>query len=349
MDDIGSSLREHILEENVELLRMNGIVPSKLPNGFVPVDIDVTPFDNSKTRKEGVSRTYKGYDGYAPIMAYIGTEGYLINAQLREGKQHCQCDTPDFLRETIRLCRQVTNEPLPIRLDSGNDAAENIGILLESGCYFIIKRNLRRESREAWYEMAKNNSQNITAPRDGKTVYVGSDWKDVTYRTAEGNDKTVAIRTGHESIERTIDKYGQFLLPSDLEVNTWWTNTGMADSEVIQNYHAHGECEQFHSEIKTDMDVERLPSGKFDTNELVLELTILAYNILRMIGQETIGRRKTRHKVHRRRLRTVISNMILMASHVTEHARQLIMGLGQSNVWRHAFAEIYTAFAQFSL
>ena len=197
--------------------------------------------------------------------------------------------------------------------------------------------------------LAKANSQNITAPRDGKTVYVGSDWKEVTYRTTEGNDKTVTIRTGYEIIERTIDKYGQFLLPTDLEVNTWWTNTGMEDSEVIQNYHAHGECEQFHSEIKTDMDVERLPSGKFDTNELVLELTILAYNILRMIGQETIGRRKTRHKVHRRRLRTVISNMILMASHVTEHARQLIMGLGQSNVWRHTFAEIYTAFAQFSL
>ena len=96
------------------------------------------------------------------------------------------------------------------------------------------------------------------------------------------------------------------------------------------------------------MDVGRLPSGKFDTNELVLELTIL-YNILRMIGQESIGRRKTRHKVHRRRLRTVISNMIMMASHVTEHARQLIMGLGKSNVWRHTFAEIYTAFAQFSM
>ena len=37
------------------------------------------------------------------------------------------------------------------------------------------------------------------------------------------------------------------------------------------------------------MDVERLPSGKFETNELVLELTILAYNILRMIGQESLG------------------------------------------------------------
>lgn len=351
MDDIGSSLREHILAENVEMLRMNGIVASKLPNGFVPVDIDVTPFDNSKTKKEGISRTYKGYDGYAPIMAYIGTEGYLINAQLREGKQHCQCDAPAFLRETIELCRQITNEPLLIRLDSGNDSSENIGILLESGCHFIIKRNLRRESKETWFEMAKANSQNVTSPRDGKTVYVGSDWKQVTYTPLSGEAKTVTIRTGYEITERTIDKHGQFMLPADLEVNTWWTNTGMTDAEVIQNYHAHGECEQFHSEIKTDMDVERLPSGKFATNELVLELTIVAYNILRMIGQESIGRRgtKTKHKVHRRRLRTVIGNMIMMASHVTKHARQLIIGLGKSNVWRHAFSEVYVAFADFSL
>ena len=349
MDDIGSTLRKRILAENVELLRANGIVPSKMPNGFVPVDIDVTPMDNSKTKKAVVSRTYKGYDGYAPIMAYIGTEGYLVNAQLREGKQHSQCGTPEFLRETIKLCRQITKEPLLFRLDSGNDAAENIGILLESGCYFIIKRNLRRESREDWLEMAKANSKNITTPREGKMVYVGSDWKDVTYQTENGESKTVTIRTGYEITERTIDKYGQFLLPSDLEVNTWWMNIGMTDAEVIQNYHAHGECEQFHSEIKTDMDVERLPSGKFDINELVIELTILAYNILRMIGQESIGRRKTRHKVRRRRLRTVIGSMIMMASHVTEHARQLVMGLGRSNVWRHTFAEIYTAFAQFSL
>lgn len=60
----------------------------------------VTPFDNSKTRKQGVSRTYKGCDGYAPIMAYMGTEGYLINCELCEGKQHYQKHTPEFLRET---------------------------------------------------------------------------------------------------------------------------------------------------------------------------------------------------------------------------------------------------------
>lgn len=351
MDDIGDSMRQPILQENVEMLRSNGIVPSKLPNGFVPVDIDVTPFDNSKSHKQGVSRTYKGYDGYAPIMAYIGTEGFLINAELREGKQHCQRNTPEFLRETIQLCRQVTSEPLLIRLDSGNDAAENIGILLESGCYFIIKRNLRRESPEAWLEMAQKHSQNVTVPREGKRVYIGSDWKPVNYQTEDGLNKTVTVRAGYEIIERNIDKHGQFLMPPDIEANTWWTNTDLTDKEVIGLYHAHGECEQYHSEIKTDMDVERLPSGKFATNALVMELTILAYNILRMIGQESLARRGTqsRHKVRRRRLRTVISNLVMMAGHVTTHARQLIIGIGQSNIWRHAFAEVYAAFADFSL
>ena len=124
-----STLRKDIQQANVDMLREMHIEPTALDNGFVPVDIDVTPFDNSKSNKEGVSRTYKGFDGYAPIMAYIGTEGYLVNLELRIGKQHCQKETPDFLRETIELCRQLTEKPLLIRLDSGNDASENIGIL----------------------------------------------------------------------------------------------------------------------------------------------------------------------------------------------------------------------------
>ena len=89
--------------------------------------------------------------------------------------------------------------------------------------------------------------------------------------------------------------------------------------------------------------MERLPSGKFEINALVLELTVIAYNILRMIGQGTIGKRAPRQKraVKRRRLRTVISDLIMMASHITNHARQLIMGIGKSNVWRHIFADFF--------
>ena len=315
-----------------------------LANGLVPVDIDVTPMDNSKSKKEGVSRTYKGFDVYAPMMAYIGTEGYAINFELREGKQHCQKGTVEFLQETIKLCHKLTDKPLLIRLDSGNDSIDNVAVLMDTGCFFIIKRNLRRESTDDWFEMAKQYFQNVNSPRDGKTVYIGSDWKTVTSKQF---NKEFTLRTGYEITERTIDKYGQFNLVPDVEVETWWTNLGDPDEEIIRLYHAHGECEQFHSEVKTDMDLERLPSGKFATNALILELGMIAYNILRMIGQGTIGGRAPRQKraVKRRRLRTVISNLIMLAGHVTMHARQLIIGLGKSNVWRHIFSDICQKYA----
>lgn len=350
-DLIGSSIRRQILDENIKMLKSNGVVPSKLPCGYVPVDMDVSPFDNSKTCKEGVSRTCKGCDGYAPMFACIGSEGYLADLELREGKQHCQKGTPQFLEETIGLCRQLTDEPLLFRLDSGNDSTENIGILLERGCHFIIKRNLRKESKEDWLRMAKDNSPDITHPRDGKDVYIGSDWKEITYQAQDDTTKHATIRMGYEIIERTIDKKGQFLLIPDIEANVWWTNTGFTDREVIEHYHAHGESEQFHSELKTDMDPERLPSGKFETNELVLELAILSYNILRMTGQESLGKRNPhlKHAVKRRRHRTVINNLINMACHVTEHARKLIIGLGKSNVWRDVFRHVYYAFEYFAL
>ena len=346
MDGIGRSMRSTLLWENTHLLVKNHSTPSKLPCGFVPVDIDVTPCDNSKTRKEGVSRTYKGCDGYAPIMAYIGREGYLINCELRRGSQHCQKHTPEFLQETIAACRRVTQEPLLFRLDSGNDSADNIGIFLEGGCSFIIKRNLRRESKEEWLEEVKDKCLDITSPREGKNVYVGSTWRDISYTGSDGEKHPFTVRSVYEITERSIDKHGQHLFPADIEVNMWDVNVEFSDHDIITLYHAHGESEQFHSEVKTDMDLERFPSGKFDTNELVLELAMYAYNILRMIGDESIGPgHPMRHPVKRRRIGTVIKNLVMMACHVTKHARKSKIGLGGSNVWRESFLKVYLSFS----
>ena len=97
---------------------------------------------------------------------------------------------------------------------------------------------------------------------------------------------------------------------------------------------------------ETGMDVERLPSGKFETNELVLELTIIAYNLLRMIDQESLKHKPDQKKrVKRRRIRTVIGNMILLASHVKTNARETLMEQSQSNTWRFAFMQTWLRFA----
>ena len=77
-----------------------------LYTGHIPLDADVTPMDNSGSKKEGVSRTYKGHDGYAPMPAYLGQEGYCLEFELREGKQHCQKDTPALLRVSLEMLKK---------------------------------------------------------------------------------------------------------------------------------------------------------------------------------------------------------------------------------------------------
>ena len=328
---------------NLAILIGNNVIPAPLSNGLVPLDIDVTPLNESKSHKEGVSRTYKGFDGYAPIMAYIGKQGFLINNEFRPGKQHSQNGTPEFLVDTIDLANHLMNKKLLIRLDSGNDAVENIGIIIERGHYLIIKRNLRSEKREDWLKLAKEYAPIQHKPRDGKIVYIGSTWRPITYIGMDGTDKTQVMRIVYEVTERTIDKHGQHLIDPDIDVNTWWDNTGFSDEDVIELYHQHGTMEQYHSEFKSDMGVERLPSGKYATNRLVHDLSMIAYNILRIIGSllSNISSAPIRGKTDRRRLRTVIMNIICTPAHIISHARESIMDLGRSNAWAEAFIEIY--------
>ncbi len=56
---IGDSLRKDIQQANVDMLREMHIEPTALDNGFVPVDIDVPPFDNSKSNKEAYGDPYQ--------------------------------------------------------------------------------------------------------------------------------------------------------------------------------------------------------------------------------------------------------------------------------------------------
>jgi len=79
----------------------------------------------------------------------------------------------------------------------------------------------------------------------------------------------------------------------------------------------------------------------------VLELTMIAYNILRIIGQESLkkGDSPSRKKVRRRRIRTVISNLMQFAGHLKEHAGRVVLALGRSSMWRYTFMRIYNSFA----
>jgi len=307
---------------------------------YVPLDIDVFPMNNSGSKKEGVSYTYKGHDGYAPLAAYLGQEGWCLACELREGSQHGQKEFGHFLERVIPRSRRLTPHRLLVRLDSAHDAAENRAWFTSQRVEFIIKWNPRRQDLGTWLARAEQAAE-WSFPRDGKRVGIFTETVEETFK-GETRDFRRVIRV----TVRTIDKTGQRLLVPEITLEGWWVSLGevaCSNQKVIELYNDHATSEQFHSEFKTDLDIERLPSGKFATNDLVMTHAVLAYNILRWIGLVGLMGEDSpvRHPAKRRRLRTVMQELIYVAARVFESGRRLVLKFSQACPAFPSFEAVY--------
>lgn len=338
LDATGAELRAHTDEASLRLLERTE-APITAHKGYVCLDFDTFTMDNSGTRKEEVSRTYQGFDGYTPIAAYLGNEGWNIGLELRPGKQHSALETEYFLERVFpRVARLVPNDAkVLVRDDSGFDSAcllfahaeERDRMASLGRCFeYIVQWNPRGQAsvkhKLEWVARAENaNAFRETRPGKREALLsldVERAWK------KEHRSFRLIVRV----VERTIDKRGQHLLEPTVEIAGWWTSLAEAPEMVIERYQDHGTHEQFHSEIKTDLDLERLPSGKFDTNDAVLHIGVFVYNCLRLIGQLGLTGEMSpvRHPAKRRRLKTVLQEVMYRAAQFIAKARRLFLDFG---------------------
>jgi hypothetical protein len=330
-----------------------------LPCGWLPVDIDTFAMDNGGTVKEGVGRTYAGVDGYCPLASYIGAHGFCLELSLRPGTQHSAKDTQDNLQRVIPLAQRLSaagpKAPLLARLDSGFDSAAlmaSIEALNTPGLPqvdWLIKWNPRSTERAelaAQIDAAAQDGQRDAVrwehPRHGKRVAL---WEQPV--RIEGVHRPV--RRVLRLVERTISAAGQHLIVPEYELQGWTTTPPqrLVPQQIIDLYADHGTHEQFHAEFKTDLDLTRLPSGKFATNALVCELAALAMNILRLMGQQGLlgPDAPVRHSAKRRRIKTVMQELIYRAGRLIEHGRRLILGLGASDRAAAVFRQMHVQLA----
>ena len=302
----------------------------------VCLDIDTFVMDNSNSHKEGVSRTYQKVDGYTPIAAYLGNEGWCLGLELRPGKQHTMKESNAFLERVLPRAQGLTEQPILVREDSGFDSQAHLALLERQRQAFadegrrldyLVKWNPRDSAKAdlaTWCAVAEDCWQEELRPGKRQALWTQ------TVSIRDGQTE-VEVRRVMRLVERTADRDGQLLLEPDYELEGWWTSLDEAPEAVIQRYQAHATHEQFHSEIKTDLDLERLPSGKFATNDLILHLAQLAYNILRLMGQlgMTGELSPVRHPAKRRRIRTVLQELVHRAAVVVHKARQIILDVGQ--------------------
>lgn len=339
LDEAGTELIPVINRSSRTMLKRLKAPITGYRNGLIPLDVDVFPQDNSNTKKEGVSRTYKNYDGYAPMAAYLGMEGWCLEVELRPGSQHSQKGFIDFIKRVVVSARDLTNQPLLVRADSGNDAFETLVALEDAeNTHYIVKWNPRKSDTVAWRDKVFAEGP-VKTPREGKRVGTI-----VVEERKKVEEITYIFKRIVRVTERTIDKHGQFLLAPDITLEGWWTDLAMEPEDVIELYRQHATSEQFHSEFKTDLDLERLPSGKFATNALVMALGAFAYNILRFIGQTGLVApfAPVRHSAKRRRLRTVIQELMYLAGRLITTGHRLKLRFSRHCPAFTAFSMVYS-------
>ena len=155
----------------------------------------------------------------------------------------------------VRLrVRKLTNARLLWVDDAAFDDGALMAARLKAGDSFITRHNLRREKPEILINLAMQKGQ-AHSPRPGKTVYTGCTLRD--------REEIGAVRLVYEVTERTSKK-GQALLLPEYKVFSVWTDLEkVSDTDVLRLYRDRGTCEQYFAELKSELDLERLPSGKF--------------------------------------------------------------------------------------
>ena len=235
-----------IIPCNLNFLRNISAPISGIYTGHVVMDFDTSPFNNSKTKKEHVSWTYKGFDGYNPMFGYIGEEGWCITAELHPGSWNGQNEFCYTIERAHNAARSLTALPLLWRLDSQHDALENRVQLFNQEDDFIIKWNKRKESSHKWLKYAEDIGHWCAweEVRPGKRVGLFT-----VYLEQSHNGKLYTFRRVMRVTEETISSDGQVLLVPEVEVEGWWTTLELPDSEVIALYCEHATSEQYHSEF----------------------------------------------------------------------------------------------------
>ena len=324
---------------------------------YICLDIDVTPFANPGVKKEGISCTYKMVDGYAPIMAYLGR--YALCFDLRKGSQHSENGAVEFMDRCFKMIKRIgiPMERILVRVDSGHDASDFLDICMKNKVRFIVKRNHRR----AKYAHIVQNIRETETPIEDEERKIFRTYYQLNHEMKPVNTKYRALNCVFQLVEQHLAAENtKWLIPPEeypYELHSYWTNlevtgeNGEIDESITAQtcvflYRKHATSEQYHSELKTDMDMELLPSKYFATNKLFLQLSAFSFNMLRRIGDEAVRiDDRLQHHKHRRteriRLRTVIDKICTMACRITRHARRLVVKFGRKALFYDTFARIY--------
>jgi Transposase DDE domain group 1 len=301
------------------------------------IDVDSTICETYGLQKQGGSRfTYNYVRGYHPLIAIVAGTGDVCHTRLRGGPSHAGRGAASFVTETVASVRAAgaTGE-ITIRADSGFYNHKVVAACRKADVRFSITVKF----------MGKALHQAVSAiPED--------DWAPIDYfmegaAVAEISYTPFATKKGSGPCRLIVRRApptpgSQLALFTDFSYHAFITDRDGDMLALEADHRAHAEVENAIRDLKHNLGLNHMPSGRFGANAAWLALNAIAHNLVRWVSRVGLQETLVMTKTMRRRY-------FSLPGRITTSGRKTVLHLIREWPWAEEFAAALARLRSMSL
>ena len=267
--------------------------------------------------KKEAQKTYKGFDGYNPLLAWLDEPNVFLSGVFRPGNSSPQ----SHLRSLVAQCRRLLPQGVKLRLRS-DSAAYNAEVLRycdKHGIEFSISADLDAAVRasieaipdEKWQLVVRGEESFLLA----ETVHV------IGYRSKHERlpaFRLVVTKKLSGQLELFKDPIKHRAIITDLPET-------MNTLEVLDHHNDRGRMEKAIGELKGGFGMDHLPCGQLMANAAFLQVCLIAYNLVQTFKSVALPKGWEKFEIKNLRFR-----LLCRAAKLVRHAGQTILKLSHS-------------------
>ncbi len=235
----------------------------------------------------GFNRKKKGQRSYYPLFCTLAQTGQIVDVWHRPGNVHDSNGARAFILECIREIRAVAPQAvIETRMDSAFFSDEIVRLLEAEGVEYSISVPFERfaklkrliEARRQWWR------------HSGRMAYFEKQWKPAKW-TRRARFVFVRQRNKVQSKEPVqLDLFVPFAWGYDFKVIV--TNKRIRAGKLLAFHNGRGSQEGVFAELKTDSQLEYVPTRTLSGNQIYLLSAVLAHNLSRELQMETMVKQR---------------------------------------------------------
>lgn len=314
--------------DEVHLARLDALVgrqaieatkPLRLRDANLDIDSTVAPVFGQQVdgAAVGYNPKYRGRPSYHPLLARLAECRVVVGALLRPGNTTFGAEDVPFVCRMIERAKKalLDDATLYVRIDSAGDCAELLLAVHLLKSFFLTKAHQTPDLQMAL--LTHRAWRTVDRDADGKpTVQIAElDFRRGSWGDAEALPvRVIAVRRTDR--ER---RSPSFLWPEmEWITDVYLTNDLQGDAEdLVERYDHRAGIEPLIGECKTDWNLGAFGIDSFEANAALLNLKVLALNLLRRFASRVAPRQAAWRTVWLRRLLIAIPGRFVRSGRST--------------------------------